>query len=69
MLQRHLADDGVALLGTKRFYFGAGLNGGTAQLRSLVELRPDSTLAMQVVCSIEDGKSNIRDILQITKKN
>ena len=68
MLQKHLADDGVALLGTKRFYFGEGLGGGTAQLESLINLRPDSTLQLQVVCSIEDGKSNIRDILHVTKK-
>jgi hypothetical protein len=63
MLDKHLADDGVALIATKRFYFGVG--GGTFELERMV--KESQTLSLQVVKSFEDGQSNIRDILSVTR--
>jgi hypothetical protein len=50
----------------KRFYFGVG--GGTAYLQRLAEERRDEFgLAVSVVQSIEDGLSNVRDILEVRR--
>ena len=65
MIQMHLAPAGVALLATKRFYFGVG--GGTADTAALVAT--DSNLSMEVAVSYNDGVSNIRDIIVVRKCN
>ena len=62
MLRRHLKrDGGKAYLATKRFYFG--LSGGTLCIETEAAA---AGLACRVVHSIEDGASNIRDILMLT---
>ena len=61
-----------ALLATKRYYFGLG--GGTLELQRLAEGREGEgegegegarRLRVRVVASIEDGSSNVRDILRV----
>lgn len=56
-----LARGGIAVIATKRYYFGLG--GGTRELELLVGSYPH--LSFSVVKSFEDGQSNIRDILLI----
>ena len=56
----HLAPNGVALVATKRYYFGCG--GGTVALQTALAR---TSLAHAVVWSADDGKSNIRDILEL----
>ena len=72
MLHRHLAPSGVALISTKRFYFGVG--GGTLQLQELIDREhkagtPSASGRNKLVCRIirtyEDGKSNIREIIAV----
>lgn len=60
VIRRHLARLGKALVSTKRFYFGLG--GGTS---SLIKAAAACGLSCRVVWSIEDGVSNIRDILEL----
>ena len=57
-----LAPGGVALVATKRYYFGCG--GGTVALEAALGA---AGLAGAVVWSAEDGRSNIRDLLRITR--
>ncbi len=64
MINEHLQDGGFALVATKRFYFGVG--GGSATLEQFICSL--SSLSLQLVWSIEDGSSNIRDLFLITKK-
>ena len=65
-IQRHLAQQSpgaVAIVAGKRYYFGTG--------GSVVELMGRaSALGFQarVVASVEDGKSNIRDLIELTWK-
>jgi hypothetical protein len=61
MILRHLSPGGLALVASKRFYFGVG--GGTYSLQSLVEA--DSRLVYEVVRVFEDGQSNIREIVAL----
>jgi hypothetical protein len=63
MIQTHLVVDGVAIIGSKRYYFGVG--GGTSDLEGMVAR--DATLRWSVARSVEDGKSNIRDIILIRR--
>ena len=69
-LQRFLAPGGVALIATKRFYFGLG--GGTRELEQLV-LSSSSNEGGQggwscsLLTSYEDGQSNIRDVVCISR--
>lgn len=63
-VQRHLArPHGRALLAGKRYYFGTG--GSVAEL-----VAKAGALGFQarVVDSVEDGKSNIRDVVELTWK-
>lgn len=62
MILKHLELGGIALLATKRFYFGVG--GGTMKIEDLA--RSCDQVDFEVVRSIDDGFSNIRDIVQIT---
>jgi len=66
MLENHLSSDGVALLATKRHYFGLG--GGTREFEVLVSGSTRDLLCCSVVKSFEDGQSNIRDIIRVTHK-
>jgi len=66
MLEQHLEPTrGVALVASKRYYFGVG--GGTLDFMKLVEA-PGGTLVVEKVACIEDTVSNIRDVLKVTKK-
>ena len=58
---------GIALIATKRYYFGVG--GGTNQFLLDIEKASSSlsTLTATVIQSYEDGISNIRDIILIKK--
>lgn len=56
-----LAPGGIALVATKRYYFGCG--GGVAALDAALAA---TALERRVVWSAEDGKSNVRDILELT---
>lgn len=63
MISKHLNDGGLALVASKRYYFGVG--GGTEALKELVER--DESLDFEVVRIIDDGKSNIREIIKVFK--
>lgn len=63
LLQSHLAPQGVALIASKKYYFGVG--GGTLDLQQLVARSGD--LQSAVVFSAVDGKSNIREIIEVTR--
>lgn len=61
MLSRHLKPgSGLALVAGKRYYFGTG-----GSVASLLEKAQAMGFEASVVESIEDGKSNIRDIVSI----
>jgi hypothetical protein len=51
----------MALLATKRYYFGVG--GGSAEF--IAALRAYPGIACECVMSFEDGRSNVRDILAV----
>ena len=77
LLLHHLTPiSGVAYFATKRYYFGVG--GGTESLQKVISASASAsasagtctytdgrTLKCTVVRSIEDGNSNIRDIVQV----
>lgn len=52
-----------AFFAQKRFYFGVG--GGS--LPFLNYIRDDNALSGRIICSVEDGQSNVRDIIEIMK--
>merc|ERR1712039_51624 len=64
LLEQCLAEDGVALFAGKRFYFGCG--GGTASFAAFVR---DHGFTAQVEQVIEDRRSNVREIVRITRKS
>jgi SAM-dependent methyltransferase len=64
MIEQSLAADGVALIAAKRYYFGIG--GGTQPLMERVSQR--GKMEAQVEKVIEDGKSNIREIVSLRWK-
>ena len=67
-ISSRLAPNGCALLANKRYYFGLG--GGTLELEQQIQNLPRRAagprLSMAVVQSVEDGQSNIRDIISLT---
>lgn len=65
MIEAHLSDTGVALIASKRFYFGVG--GGTLELTELIRQR--SALSCEVLEVFEDGHSNIREIISLRRAN
>lgn len=66
MIDRHLSDEGYAILATKRYYFGVG--GGTAMFEEIIRKHMGkSSMSMELLRSFEDGHSNVRDILKVTK--
>jgi len=64
MVLRHLSATGVALIASKRFYFGVG--GGTYTLESLVQA--NGLLNYEMIQVYQDGASNIREIVRLTRK-
>ena len=63
-LSRHLR--GTAYLATKRYYFGVG--GGVDSFREAVASLDDHGLKVETVQVIDNGSSNIREILKVTSK-
>lgn len=61
MIENHLEENGIALVASKRYYFGVG--GGTDELRKLIS----SNISFQVLATFEDGSSNIREIIQLQR--
>ena len=57
-----LSDAGVATIASKRYYFGVG--GGTQEL---ARISPSHSMSMSVVRVFEDGISNIREIVTLTR--
>mmetsp|Transcript_23887 Transcript_23887/g.81696 ORF Transcript_23887/g.81696 Transcript_23887/m.81696 type:complete len:147 (-) Transcript_23887:24-464(-) len=61
MLEAHLSrPKGVGFIATKRYYFGCG--GGTLAFTQALP----AALCAECVHSVEDGRSNVRDILRVT---
>lgn len=58
MLKAHLKRDGVAVLSNKRYYFGTG--GGSL---AFVEAAEAAGLSVERAGEVQDGNSNIRDVL------
>jgi len=58
---------GIAVIAAKRFYFGGSLGGGSGLLCSLCQ-RPGSVLDAKVVSVVEDGVSNIREIVVVSRR-
>ena len=56
---------GVCYVGAKSFYFGVG--GGVAAFVSMIER--DGEMTSEVVSTLEDGRSNKREILALRWKN
>ncbi|RYH18012.1 hypothetical protein EON65_27775 [archaeon] len=61
-----MSENGCALLGTKRFYFG--VNGGTYELERIINEIYSSSLSLETVKEYVDGCSNIRDLLRVSKQ-
>jgi len=62
LIHRHLAPDGKCLVAAKTYYFGVG--GGTRLLEMQMEKHQ---LRSRVLRTFQDGKSNIREILEVTR--
>jgi len=63
LLAALLRPGGVALLAAKRFYFGVG--GGTR--RFVAEAAPAAGLRCEVLAVVEDGRSNVREVLRVER--
>jgi hypothetical protein len=63
LLQTHLAPGGIALIASKKYYFGVG--GGTMELQNLVAQNRD--MQSTVVFTAADGRSNVREIIEVRK--
>lgn len=63
-ISKRLAPGGIALIATKRFYFGVG--GGSASIEELIG--QSESLGLERKYSFEDGHSNVRDIYKITRR-
>ena len=64
LVDTHLAPDGVALFAAKRFYFGVG--GSTDAFSAAVTVHAPG-LRCDVVAVYEDGGSNIREIVALSR--
>ena len=62
-LYKFLSLNGIALVATKKFYFGVG--GGSFEFENLC--RSLGNMATEVVRTFQDGQSNIRDIILVRK--
>lgn len=65
MVEKHLEVGGVALIASKKYYFGVG--GGTFELEILAS-KPSSLLQYSLVKAYEDGQSNIREVIKLIRK-
>lgn len=65
MVSNHLSHDGIALIASKKYYFGVG--GGTFDLETLAS-SSTSILKYSLVRAYEDGQSNIREVIKLVKK-
>lgn len=65
VLEAVLAPGGVALIATKRFYYGVG--GGVVAFQAFAA-QPHWRFAVCILATIEDGHSMIRDILQLKRR-
>jgi hypothetical protein len=65
MIDKHLKCGGIALIASKKYYFGVG--GGTYDLERFVN-SSSSTLTCRTVRVYEDGQSNVREILRIERR-
>lgn len=63
-IDTHLSDSGLAVIASKMYYFGVG--GGTQQLKQLVACSATLEIVQSEV--IEDGGSNIREILVLKRR-
>lgn len=63
-MRAHLQVDGVALIASKKYYFGVG--GGTFELEHMAK-KSDSTLRYTLIRSYDDGHSNIREIVKLER--
>ena len=69
LIARHLkADTGVALIATKRYYFGVG--GGSDSLKEALSSASSAGLSFEIdtLNVYDDGSSNIRELLQVKIK-
>jgi len=64
VLSRAMAPDGVALIAGKRYYFGCG--GGTIEFSDFLS-RSHPEWKVDLVETFEDGLSNTREILSVSK--
>jgi SAM-dependent methyltransferase len=65
LIQRLLKPSGVALIASKKYYFGVG--GGTYDLEVLCR-GASSGLDYELVARFEDTHSNVREVIRLTKK-
>jgi SAM-dependent methyltransferase len=63
VLTSHLSPTGIALIAGKRYYFGCG--GGTIEYSIFLESQKG--LSVTLLHTIEDGSSNTREILMISR--
>ncbi|CAM9221117.1 unnamed protein product [Discosporangium mesarthrocarpum] len=61
MILRHLAPRGLAIVASKRFYFGTG--GSTAHFRGLAAA--DGRLRCEDVSTSDTGQGNIREVIEV----
>ena len=64
-IENHLSAIGIVLLASKRFYFGVG--GGTYLIETIINNKY-STLNYKLLQTYENGYSNIREIVMISRK-
>ena len=64
MIAAHLETEGVALIASKKYYFGVG--GGTFELEKLAS-KPNSVLRYTLLKFYEDGQSNIREVIKLVR--
>ena len=57
-----LSDSGIAIIASKRYYFGVG--GGTQELARICA---SYSMSMSIARVFEDGVSNIREIVTLTR--
>jgi len=63
LLSRHLSDNGIGLVATKRYYFGVG--GGSDAFQLAAE---GKGLVTKVVKVLDNGRGNIREIFQVSRQ-
>ena len=64
LIAHSLSPTGRVLVGSQRFYFGVG--GGSGEL--MRQVHADGRFECEVVSSVEDGRSTIRDVIEMRWK-